>query len=654
MKGVRIMAVQAGLGDKAIRWPYPIKYDTIQRIETDVLVIGAGPAGASAGISAARRGLRVAVCDKAPIKRSGNAGAGIDHWNDITDGPNSTVSADEKYASGKGDNMNRNMFGRTGPTMTHRDYIASRGTWDALMELERLGLPIRDKDGDFDGSDTKDADTGILKSYDYTAMDSIKLRGGNYLKPVLYEGLKKAGAQLYDRVMMTGLLTDEGKQGANVVGAVGFSLETGEFYVFSAKSVIIASGYVCSMWTYSMEITGNSFRWDPNDIGEGLAMAYLAGAKIYGFYNNGTTRASHPFAWPRFGVGDSSNTWTPCTIVDNRGKEVPWTYWDGSVAETVEERVNRPRREQPHMPRDLGQLVKEGMYEQPFWADLSAMPERERRSIWGMMVGNEGKTRYTLYDYYTRWGFNPEKHLLWCPINAERGRGNMHGDAGDGRPWRSERGGQGEICVDWDLMTSIPGLFAAGASSGLEGASYACSSGFYAGNRAAEYCLKNERGSVDEKQVQTERERIYAPVNRAGDPEAYVSWKELWGGSARAMQQCCGEVLTKPVLEFGLNWLESIRNTEAKMTYARNPHELARVMECETRLIVSEVFMRACMAKLEADEAGLTGNEFLFNWLADGRFCSETKASDFYLQEPYLPTFRENYELHRAGEEEGL
>lgn len=648
------MAVQTELGNEPIRWPYPIKYDTIQRIETDVLVIGAGPAGASAGLSAVRRGLRVAVCDKAPIKRSGNAGAGIDHWNDITDGPKSTISADEKYASGKGDGMNRRMFGRTGPSMTHRDYIASRGTWDALMELERLGLPIRDKDGDFDGADTKDAETGILKSYDYTVMNSVKLRGGNYLKPVLYEGLKKAGAQLYERVMMTGLLTDKGKQGAKVVGAMGFSLETGEFYVFSAKSVIIASGYVCSMWTYSMEITGNSYRWDPNDIGEGLAMAYLAGAKIYGFYNNGTTRASHPFAWPRFGVGDNSNTWTPCTIVDNQGREVPWVYPDGRVAETVQERVNRSGQEQPHMPRNLGQLAKDGTYELPFWADLSAMPDRERRSIWGMMIGNEGKTRYTLYDYYTRWGFNPEKHLLWCPINAEFGKGNMHGDAGDGKPWRSERGGQGEICVDWDLMTSVPGLFAAGASSGLEGASYACSSGFYAGNRAAEYCVKTERGSVDEEQVEAERQRVYAPVHRAEDTEAYVSWKELWGGSARVMQQCCGEVLTKPVLEFGLNWLESIRNTEAKKTYARNPHELARVMECETRLTVSEVFMRACIAKLEADAAGLTENEFLFNWLSDGYFCSETKVSDFYLQEPYLSTFRENYEAHRAKEEESV
>jgi hypothetical protein len=71
--------------------------------------------------------------------------------------------------------------------------------------------------------------------------------------------------------MITSLLTEDGRRGARVVGATGVSMETGEFYMFNAKSVIITSGYACTMWTYSTEITGNSYRWDPNDIGDGLA-----------------------------------------------------------------------------------------------------------------------------------------------------------------------------------------------------------------------------------------------------------------------------------------------------------------------------------------------------------------------------------------------
>lgn len=631
-----------------IKWPYPILYDKVNRIQTDVVVIGAGPAGACAGIAAARKGLRVAVCDKAPIKRSGNAGAGIDHWNDIAGAPGSSMTPEEKYASNEGDGMCRGFFGRSGPTLTHRDYIATKGTWDALLELEKLGLPIRDVDGDFDGSATKDEPTNLLKSYNYTHMNSVKLRGGNYIKPILYKGLKQAGAELYERVMMTALLTDGGKQGASVTGAMGFSMETGEFYVFHAKSVIISTGYACSMWTMNMEITGNSYRWDPNDIGEGIAMAYLAGARVNGFADNGATRGSHPFAWPRFGVGSNGNTWFPCTIVDNNGKPVPWLYRDGTEAETVEERISFEGQHGPNIPRNIMERVKNGEFELPFWADLSSMPERERRSIWGMMVGNEGKTRYTLYDLYTRCGFNPEKHMLWCPIDPVTGIGNMHGDPNSVRQWRTERGGQGELVVDWDLMTSIPGLYAAGATSGLEGCSYACSSGFYAGERAAEYSVRTASGSIDETKVEAERRRVYAPVSRVGDEQAYISWKELWAGTARVMQQCCGEYLSHPTLNFGLDWLESIKNTEGQMTYARNPHELARVMECETRFTVSELFMRACLAKLDNDP----GDGFLFNRLQDGEFVSELADKLFYLKEPNLPTYLENYQAHTAAGKE--
>ena len=39
-------------------WPYPVRYDQEQEIDTDVLVIGGGIAGCWAAISAARQGLK--------------------------------------------------------------------------------------------------------------------------------------------------------------------------------------------------------------------------------------------------------------------------------------------------------------------------------------------------------------------------------------------------------------------------------------------------------------------------------------------------------------------------------------------------------------------------------------------------------------------
>jgi succinate dehydrogenase/fumarate reductase flavoprotein subunit len=652
------MNYQDKLNCEALEWPYPIEYDTINRVEVDVLVIGGGLAGSCAGIAAARRGARVAVVDKAPIKRSGCGGAGMDHYNTILDNPKSPITPEENLERMTDDSI-----------LGHRDYIAIKGTWDALMELEKLGLNIRDDDDDFAGAATRDEETKLLKAYDYKNMVSVKLRGGHYIKPVLHEGLKKEKVSLYERVMITGLMTEGGKQGTRVVGATGISMETGAFYVFKAKSILIASGYVCSVWTFSTELTGNSYRWDPNEIGEGLAMAWKAGAEVYGMHKAGSTKGSHPFAWPRFGVGNPSNTWYPCSIVDNNGKEVPWEDINGNPVTSVEAR-NLPIDGQPYLgsfksdnlkgidlPKpihDLPERIRNGEYELPFWADLAGMPDDERRSIWGLMIGNEGKSRYTLYDLYTREGFNPDKDMLWAPIyvpEAYKSWALFQGEPDIVKPWRTENmGGQGEIASDWNAMTTVEGLFCAGAAAGLEGCSFACSSGFYSGNRAAEFAQKVSFGSINAEQLTAERERVYAPVKRNVTPEAYISWKELWAGSARAMQTCCGEYKTIPVLKNGLSWFDSIKKQEMQQTYARNPHELVRVLECETRIAVSEVYIHACIAKIETDRNGTSKDKLVFNHLENDEVITTFRDYKYWLKAPYSSTYLKNYDICRESE----
>lgn len=655
------MDYQANRGNESIQWPYPIKYGVINRVKIDVLVVGGGLAGSCAGIAAARRGAIVAVVDKAPIKRSGCGGAGMDHYNTVLDNPKTPMTPE--------DNMAKAMtVGRQG----HRDYIAVKGAWDALMELEKLGLPIRDEDDDFKGCATRDEELKLLKAYDYRDLIAVKLRGGHYIKHVLYDGLKREGVKLFERVMVTSLLNEGGKAGTRVVGATGFSMETGEFYVFEAKSVILSTGYICSCWTFSTEITGNSYRWDPNDIGEGFAMAWKAGAKVVNMHKNGHTMASHPFAWPRFGVGNPSNTWFPCTIVDNNGKEIPWVDKNGKSLSSVAER-NLPAEGQPYcgstisddlkgietpnLISDLPDRIRSGEFELPLWADLPGMPEDERRSIWGMMIGNEGKTRYTIYDYYTRWGFNPDKDMLQAPVmspDGYRSGGWFQGEPHAVKPWRSESfGRQGEPSCDWNLMTSVGGLYCAGATIGLEGCSFACSSGFYTGNRASEYVRQVSGGGIDEAQVQAEIERVYAPVKRLGDPDAYVSWKELWAGSARVMQQDCADNLSIPILRHGLQWMDSIKKQEMQQTYARNPHELARVLECETRITCSEVILNACISKIEAETSGkLQKDTLMFNRMVDGKIETTFDTDKYWLRAPYAADYLENYNNCIAAEKE--
>lgn len=40
------------------------------------------------------------------------------------------------------------------------------------------------------------------------------------------------------------------------------------------------------------------------------------------------------------------------------------------------------------------------------------MPDAERRVIWGMMVGEEAKTKIPIYQNYTDRGFDLRKHML--------------------------------------------------------------------------------------------------------------------------------------------------------------------------------------------------------------------------------------------------
>ncbi len=643
------------------KWPYEVRYGEITHVYADVLVIGGGLAGSCAAIAAARRGVSVALADKAPIKRSGCGGAGMDHWNNLLSHPDSPMTPEENLEKGSTE-------GRLG----HRDYIALKGTWEALMELKKMGLPIEADPDEIPGDAAVDEKTGLYKAYDYRELVAVKLRGGQYLKPVLYEELKKQKVQLFERIMINRLYTEGNQQGSPVTGASGISLETGEMFVFHAPAVILSCGYSCTIWTNSLEMTGNSWRWDPNEVGEGLAMAWEAGAEIDGMYRNGKEGNPSPFAWPRFGVGNPNNTWFPCTIVDNQGKEVPWEDVDGNVLHSVRER-NLPSGTQeycgstisdvykhakcPGLIHDLPQRIRDGEFTLPLWADLPGMPKAERRSIWGMMIGNEGKTRYTLYDLYTRSGFDPEKDMLMAPVMTPEGYrdgGWFHGAPDACKSWRSESFGmQAQPAVDWNLMTTVPGLFAAGANSGLEGSSYACSSGFYAGNRAAEFSSQRQAKEISQEEINRAAAHNYAPVQRFLDsPEEHtVSWKELWAGSARVMQQCCAEVKTPAVLELGLKWISSIRNNEARHTFARNPHELARVLECDTRLTISEMYLSGCREKIRADEQKMPEGAYLFCSQKDGKVAVRFEQPRYWLKAPWLAGYEENYRACRRNEQ---
>jgi len=296
--------------------------------------------------------------------------------------------------------------------------------------------------------------------------------------------------------------------------------------------------------------------------------------------------------------------------------------------------------------------IESGEYELPLWADLSSLPEHERRGIWGLMVGNEGRTRYAVYDAFVKMGFNPETDMLQCPIMSPENFASPAKDWFQGEPknskfWKADtlRG----PASDWNQMTSIDGVFASGSETNQGGAS-TVSTGSYAGNRAAEYAKKVTQGRISEEQVKEDKERVYAPVKRMKSPGANVSWKEIWMGINRVMQQDCGDIRNTALSKHGRMWLDSIRKHEMQMTYARNPHELVRVLEAESRITVAEIYLYLVLANERANELKIDPDKIMYTKLINGELITTFKENEWWLKPPYASTYLENWNICRAQE----
>lgn len=253
-------------------WPYPIRYNVENEVTADVLVVGGGMAGPMAAITAARKGLNVALVDKGGTKHSGAAGSGFDHWIGCIN-PASPLSAEELTEA--------RLQSNGGYSSGIRNYIKAREGYEALLELERLGAKVRDTDDIFKGAEFRDEKTKLLFARDYVNRWEIRVWGRTF-KPALYRELKRLGIKLYERVMATSLLTEGGKQGTRVIGATGFNVRTGEFYVFRAKATILCLGNMGGRgWVFSAELQGLGDRNGPGlRSGDGLSMSWRAGVKL--------------------------------------------------------------------------------------------------------------------------------------------------------------------------------------------------------------------------------------------------------------------------------------------------------------------------------------------------------------------------------------
>lgn len=598
-------------------WPYPTEWNKEEKIDTDILVLGGGVAGCMAAISAAKRGLKVLLIEKGATKRSGAGGSGCDHWESAATNPCSKVTPEELAYAMLDDNDGYNNG------ISH--YIECREGYDRLLDIENMGGKIRDTDNEFKGADFRDEESGFLFAYDYENRYTLRVWGSTF-KPAMYKELRRLGVIIADRIMVTSLLTSGISGRRRVIGATGMNTRTGKFYIFRARASIMCMSRPSRIWLFSASLPGLCEFRPTQCTGDGHAMGWRAGAEFAMMEKSVVAEFSASGrSFPPYSTGNNHNTWYGASLIDSRGREIPYADRDGNLLNTVSERF-RPAQGQKFFlkggsvdnpkfeyrgPETLpvSEMIKNG-YQLPIYADLSRLPEQERRVIWGMMVGEEGKTKVPVYQYYKKSGFDPEKHVLQCY----------------GTGWTSAQflpderqlfGLPGGFMNDWHLSTNLEGLFVAGDSlyaSNCYG--HAAATGSYAGRHAAEYARKITLSDPEETALKSEKQRIYSPLKN--NPAVSTGWKELNMAISKTMKYHCGEIKSDALLKLGLIQLQEYEDNIVPNTFAYNPHELTRLLEVFNILTVSKIIINACLARkasskplcfLRSDDSGSAEDE---------------------------------------------
>ena len=638
------------------KWPYPIRYGKESEISADVLIVGGGIAGCHAAISAAKAGVRVVIAEKGTVIRSGAGGDGVDHWHLACTNPASKITPEEMVESLRS-SYSDYQYLEFGNGISA--YICAKESYAALLDMEKWGVKVRDVDDRFVGAPFRDEATKLLFAYDYDNKFTIRVFGAA-VKPALYKELKRQGVGIFDRVIVTGLLTEGGEPGGRVLGAMGVNMHTGEFYLFRAKATVISTAKPTGLWAFSTELKGMGTLLEPNHTAESFAMMWDAGVDFTMMEASITNMQSGGFSHLPYSTGNSHNTWYACNLVDADGKEIPWADRNGKRLATVEERNHCAPGQRAFIydgPRpipDLPVRIANGEFKLPIFADLPSMPEHDRRAIWGLMIGHEGKTRVPVYWTFQNWGFDPDKDMLQATVQPPdlytwgawwKGYGP--------RQWRGLEGG-GPV-FDWDLRTNLEGLYAAGSTlAGGSNHSGSATTGRYAGRKAARYALSSREPSVSRRQVDLEKARVYAPVNRRDG----MGWKELKAGVARIMQDYCGESKNEETLKMGLRWLESMKESELDLAFARNPHELGRTLEALAQATVNETIIQACLLrKASSRPLGFTRldypqvdppewSKFITLRQENGTVKAGELSFNYWLLPPNAPTLEENYRKH--------
>ena len=425
-------------------------------INTDVLVVGAGIAGCFAAIRARELGVNVTIVEQGVSGFVGRTSTGTN----IT-----RVVAPE-------DDFDMALKGTVLQTdyMIDQEYAAGAiaETWERFQEILKLG-------GNFQ-RDFKGQIKWMMMDTQYPEFkqrQAIWEPFGSYKHLVKFKAhAVRAGAQVVDRTVITDLLVSDGK----VVGAVGINRRSGDFYVFKAKAVVIATADYHAAGCNTASFTG-----------DGMAMALRAGAGLRGMEFG---RIGFGAIWPNY----SEQAASASTRMQRTFRNM-----DEQRAKIVNAKGEEFLEKYEQLRRLPGRL-----YGGPSWKDYIPAIMKEYMEGRGPCYYDLGKVKFEI-GYTQR-------------ASAQTGG----------------------IRIDPYGCTTLSGLFAGGTASDMCGAVHfsipynlmgSHITGRRAGESAAKYSGAESMTEASKNEITRLKEEAYAPLNRqSGIAEKDIRLKmiEAW------------------------------------------------------------------------------------------------------------------------------
>lgn len=501
-------------------------------IETDVLIIGGGYAGLWSAIRAKQNTGRVLVVEKGPPM--GLAGQAFFSGGGIEAAPPHADPADHvKDVMCLGDGL------------FEQDLLENifKQSWDRILEFERLGVEfLKEKDG----SHWAIPQRGLNHLLCYLGKPFGS--GGEDMMRALTTEASRLGVDYMNRVLVTDLLKSHG----TVVGAVGFNTRSGEFYVFKAGAVIVATGE-CAMKGHYEDIVMSC--------GSGMDIAFRAGAEMK------NTEFATIWVIPRNFRWEGITYLLPlgARFVDAKGEPFIEKYSP----------VLKSNIDYNYLVRFMAMEGKKG--NGPFYLDCSQMTPYNKERMTPSGGWTELQYKRLLEDGIRTF----EQRQEWCGGVWSMG-GGLHSDL--------------------NMQTKVPGLFVAGKSRNVNPGIYfggwslclGAATGCWAGENAARFAGEN-RGKVDPGEVKRLKKDLYAPLQNGScrpDDVLLDVQNAVFPGEVSILK-------TGKKLQEALAKVEAIRNEAVPNMSAREIRDLLRLRETKSIALFAELFLRGSLLRTE-------------------------------------------------------